>query len=232
VRFPLLVAALIGSTCIPIPAPAQQRDTRPGVAVLPFASGITLGPDKEDLESLEVGVQQLLLTELSQSTALRIVERSTLKQILDEQQLAVDGRVDPQTAARVGKLVGARYMIVGSFADVYGEFRLDGRIVDVQTGEVIKAREVRAKREKIYGTIVDLASRVMAGANLPPLPEAVRESRLKREIPSEAVTLFSRAQVFQDHGRADKAIELYRLISQKFPAMTEAREALRQLEQS
>jgi TolB-like protein len=232
VRFPLLVAALIGSTCIPISAPAQQRDTRPGIAVLPFENGGSVGPDKEDLEALEIGVQQMLLTELSQNAALRIVERSTLKQILDEQQLAVDGRVDAQTAARVGKLVGARYVVKGAFTDIYGDFRLDGHLVDVETSEILRAREVRARREKIYDTIVDLASRVMAGAKLPPLPETVRESRLNRKIPSEAVTLYSRAQVFQDHGQADKAIELYRLISQKFPAMTEAREALRQLGQS
>jgi outer membrane protein assembly factor BamD (BamD/ComL family) len=57
----------------------------------------------------------------------------------------------------------------------------------------------------------------------------VREERREREIPSEAVTLFSRAQVYQDAGRTEQAITLYRRITSEFPEMVEARQALLQL---
>jgi hypothetical protein len=51
-----------------------------------------------------------------------------------------------------------------------------------------------------------------------------------RVIPPEAITLYSRAQVYEDGGQKDRAIELYRRISQDFPQMTEAKEALQQLQ--
>jgi TolB-like protein len=227
---PLLAAALL-TPCV---GHAQQADStkpdrRPGIAVFPFTNGGSFGPSREDLSPLEVGVQQMLLTELAQNGALRVVDRSALRQILEEQNLATSGRVDAATAARVGKLVGARYAVTGVFLDLNGNFRLDGRVVDVETGEVLKTQEVHAKRDDLYSLIVQLASKITDGVNLPPLPVAIEQSRRSRDIPAEAVTLYSRAQVYQDAGRTDKAVELYRMIAQRFPAMTEAKEALHQL---
>jgi TolB-like protein len=171
----------------------------------------------------------MLLTEIAQNSGLRVVDRSTLRGILEEQELARTGQVDAQTAARVGKLVGARYVITGVFTALFGNFRLDGRIVDVETGEVLKTEEVREERAKIYELIVELASRITTGVELPPLAAAIREARKARQIPAEAVRLYSQAQVLQDGGDSGRAIELYRLLADRFPQLTEAREALRQL---
>lgn len=223
------LSALLVLFLAPLSAAAQDFDSRPGLAVFPFTNGGSFGPDKEDLAALEIGIQQMLLTELAQNPNLRIVERSQLKALLDEQGLVTAGRVDPRTAAQIGRLVGARYVITGAFMDLYGTFRLDGRIVDVETGEILKTQEVRDRRQNIYQLLVDLAGAITQGVALPPLEVAMVEQRRSREIPAEAVTLFSRAQVFEDGGRHEQAIELYRQISQRFPEMTEAREALRQL---
>jgi hypothetical protein len=125
--------------------------------------------------------------------------------------------------------VGARYIITGTFMDLYGLFRLDGRIVDVETGEILNTIELRDRIQNVYTLLVDLAAGITEGIDLPPLPAPVAQVRRERTIPTEAVTLYSRAQVFEDAGQRDRAIELYRQITENFPEMTEAREALRQL---
>lgn len=211
---------------------AQNTDRRPGFAVFPFAYGGSFGASGEDLSALTVGLQQMFLTELSQNTSLRIIERGVLREILEEQNLGTSGRVDPTTAARIGRIVGARYALTGGFVDNNGEMRLDARIVDVETTEVLKGEQVRGRRDDLYDLLIDLASRVTADVNLPALPENVREARKNREIPAEAITLYARAQVYLDAGRKDRAIELYRQLTDKFPAMTEAQEELRQLTSS
>jgi TolB-like protein len=227
VKFSLSV--LLALWLLPAAAAAQQTDTRPGLAVFPFTNGGAYGPDKEDLAPLEVGIQQMILTELAQNQNLRVVERSELRRILEEQDLVRAGRVDPGTAAQVGRLVGARYVVTGSFIDLFGNFRLDARIIDVETSELVNAVELRSRRENLYQLLVDMAGRVVEGVSLPPLEVATVAQRRARAIPAEAVTLFSRAQVYEDGGRHEQAIELYRQIAQRFPEMSEAREALRQL---
>ena len=103
---PLLAIAFVGALLLPRPGVAQNDtkkapDRRPGIAVFPFTNGGSFGASKEDLSPLEVGIQQMVLTELSQNSNLRIVDRSALKQILEEQNLVGAGRVDASTAARL-----------------------------------------------------------------------------------------------------------------------------------
>ncbi len=111
--------------------PAVAQDTRPGIAVLPFTNGGSYGQDKENFAALERGIPATLIAELTLNPALRLVERAETQRLLDEQNLAESGRVDAATAAKIGSLVGARYIITGTFIDYYGKFRVDARIVDV-----------------------------------------------------------------------------------------------------
>lgn len=209
-----------------------QEDRRPGVAVFPFEDGGWTGMEAEDRQAMGVGLQQLLLNELKQNADLRIVERSALRDVLmQEQDLGASGRVDAETAARIGKLVGARYVVLATFTDLGGgQPMLAGRVVSVETSEVLKAEQALGDREQLYQMVVDLAGRVTAGVDLPALPAQMREERRERPIPPEALRLYSRAQVMQDLGRTEQAIQLYRQIADRFPAMTEASEALRQLQ--
>jgi TolB-like protein len=205
---------------------------RPGVAVFPFTNGGSFGRGREDLAALEVGIQQMLLTELHQNTGLRIVERSALRDMLGEQDLGTAGRVDAATAARVGRLVGARYAITGTFMDLNGNFRLDGRIVDVETGEILRAVRIEnQRRDHLYRLLVDLAQQITAGVNLPPLARAAQQERRARNVPDEATTMYSRALIYAENGDTEQAIELYRQIVRRFPDYTEAREELRQMEE-
>jgi TolB-like protein len=172
-----------------------------------------------------------LLNELSQNTSLRIVERNILNQIIEEHGLAASGRVDAETAARAGRLVGARYVVLGGFTDLAGsQPTVTGRVVSVETSEILNAEQALGKHDELYQMLVDLASRVTEGVDLPSLPERQLEERRSRPIPQEALRLYSRAQNEQDLGNTDRAVELYEQISEQFPAMTEAQEALKQIQ--
>lgn len=215
----------------PLPVGGTPARDRPGIAVFPFTNGGSFGREREDLAALEVGIQGLLLTELQQNPALRIVERGVLRQMLDEQDLAQAGRVDPATAARVGRMVGARYAVTGTFMDLYGNFRLDGRIIDVETGEILRAVRIEnERRENLYRLLVDMAGQIVSGVQLAPLAAEEQRVRQSRDMPDDAVLMLALAMDAQDNGRGEQAVELYRQIVQRFPQVTEARDALRQME--
>lgn len=221
-----MAITLAAAVALPLAAWAQQ-DTRPGVGVLPFERGGSVGGDEEDYQSMEVGLQQLLVTELGINSRLRLVERSQLNQLLREQDLG--NRVDPSTAARIGKLVGARYMIQGGFVDLYGQVTLTARVINTETGEILKVERSQGQREKLYSLVVELADRVTRGVALPPLSREAREQREGRNVPNEAVRLYMRAVAAEDRGDRDRAVELYNRVIAEFPAFTEAKERLQQL---
>jgi tetratricopeptide (TPR) repeat protein len=72
----------------------------------------------------------------------------------------------------------------------------------------------------------------MRGANLPPLPRQVSEERQSRQVPTEALTYYSRAILYQDRGQKDRAIEMYNRALAVFPDYAEAKEGLQRVERS
>lgn len=212
-------------------AAAQQvvPDTRPGIAVFPLVNGGSYGEKKEDLTLLQVGVQQALMYELAQNTNLRVIDRAMLRELMQEQDLGATDRVDPATAARIGKIVGAKYVVTGGFMDLFGEFQLTGRIIDVETTEIIRSAQVQGKREKMYGLIVDMASRVTDGVKLPALSATAQETRKKRTVTPEAMVRHAMVLSIADDGDTARAVELYRDLVKDFPDVEEWKAELRQL---
>lgn len=226
-RVSLLLLAVLA-----IPEWAMGQDTRLGIAVLAFENGGSYGQDKEDFTALERGIPGMLISELSRHPDARLVGRGETQRLLDEQDLAAGGRIDAATAARIGKTLGARYMVFGTFIDVYGEFRVDARIVDVESSEILHVATANNTREQLYHIIQDIADQILADVGLPPLPAAVGQAREPRYVPTDALTYYSRALLYQDRGDKAQATEFFRRALEVFPDYTEAQEGLRHVESS
>ncbi len=213
-------------------APLAGQDTRPGIAVLPFENGGSYGQDKENFEALQKGIPAMLMSELSNNPAARLVDRSQTQQLLSEQNLGKDGRVDANTAAKIGKLVGAKYVILGSFIDFYGKFRVDARIVNVETSEILKvvtSDPKLQKREELFRIIQSVSEKIMADTKLPALAADVSKAVKARDVPTEALTYYSRALLYEDRGDTGKAAEYYKRAIDIFPDYAEAQEGLKKV---
>jgi TolB-like protein len=219
---------------VPVLLGAQQRnqDTRPGIAVLPFNNGGSYGQGKEDFDALERGIAGMMISELSQNPAARVVERHEIQRLLDEQNLGAQGRIDAQTAARVGKLVGARYVVLGTFVDFYGDFRIDVRLVNTETSEIVKTESDKMQRDHLFDIIRNVAARLMKDANLPALQRQASDQRMGRQVPTEALTYYSRALLYQDRGQKGKAVEMFNRALTIFPGYAEAEEGLQRVKAS
>jgi len=219
---------------VPMLLGAQQRgqDTRPGIAVFPFTNGGSYGQGKEDFDALERGIAGMMISELAQNPAARVVERQEIQRIVDEQNLVGQNRVDPQTAAKIGKLVGARYVVAGTFIDFYGDFRVDVRLVNVETGEIIKTESERMQRDHMFDIIRNVAARLMKDANLPALQRQASDQRIGRQVPTEALTYYSRGLLYADRGQKDKAADMFQHAIDIFPGYAEAQDGLQRVKSS
>src|SRR5687767_10354815 len=111
----LFGSALAAAALWAAPAMAQGgADTRPTVAVMYFNNG-ALGARNAELEPLTKGIADMMITQLQPNSAIRVIERDQLQKLLEEQNLSSAGKVDQETAVRVGKLLGVHHMIFGGF---------------------------------------------------------------------------------------------------------------------
>jgi len=228
----LLSLALLGSIGRELGAQGRGQDTRPGIAVLPFDNSGSYGQDKENFDALQKGIAGMLISELAANPAAHVVERDEIEKLLAEQSLGASGKVTPETAAKIGKLVGARYVVAGTFIDFYGDFRLDARLVNVETSEIVKVESDRMQRDHLFDIIRTVAARLMKDANLPPLPRQASEQRMNRQVPTEALTFYSKALLYQDRGQKDKAAEMYQRALAVFPEYAEAQQGLQRVKNS
>ncbi len=66
-----------------------------------------------------------------------VVERARFNEVLDELALSERVPIDDSTAARIGRLLGANYMVFGSLTQLGPLPSISLRIVSVETGEII-----------------------------------------------------------------------------------------------
>ncbi len=114
-------------------------DKKENLEINPLRVGVT--PLAYDDKNVSDKVTDIFVSELSMIPIINIVERYRLKNIIEEQALGQTGLIDNETAAKLGKIVGAEAITVGSI-HVYKEgspeyFGLSFRIVDVESGVII-----------------------------------------------------------------------------------------------
>jgi curli biogenesis system outer membrane secretion channel CsgG len=105
------VAALALLAGLPSPSAAQGKIT---IAIWEFDNNAAtywfskdLGPAARNQIDTQFSENSMLSSRFS------VIERDKLDLVLKEQNLAGSGAVDPSTAAKVGKLLGAKYIVLG-----------------------------------------------------------------------------------------------------------------------
>lgn len=229
------VTALVAVVAL-VAAPAlAQDDMRPTVAVLPFVNS-AIGAANTDLAPLSKGIAELLLTELAQNPGIRLVERENIQKLIEEQNLGRDGRVDDATAARLGKLLGAKHMVTGSFiTDRSGKMVMTVKSIDTETGRIEWTHRGDGKTEEFLDLVTRVGAAANAGLKLPAIPAAARQTsevrtEQQRRVPFQAVMLYSRAISAQDSGNKAQAIELFSQAITAFPNFADAKAAKAKLE--
>lgn len=124
-----LCSPLIGLACGPECGAVAVWDldcvTPPGDPAAEFMGGLLAGR----------------VIEVLRGASYAVVERQRLELALEELKLGSTALADERTRLRIGRTLGARRMVFGTCIHLGEALRLDLRLVDVETGGVLKAVE-------------------------------------------------------------------------------------------
>ena len=104
----------------------------------------------------------------------KIINRTHLKSILREHQLAETGIIDPATARRLGEIAGVDALVTGTLTPFGDSVRVAASVLDVTTARVLSAERVNiAKTEAIAELLaVGIGPAPGAGERAPPPPKS------------------------------------------------------------
>lgn len=136
-----MIRTLALALCLLVPSLASAHT----VAVLYFADG-----GNAELAPLKVGLGQMLIADLHGTPDVQVVERARLQEILEELQLGHGGVTDTTSAAQIGHLLGAEWLVLGNYFSLSGTLQINANLVDVQTGVILEATEVRGRTRDFF----------------------------------------------------------------------------------
>ena len=210
-RWPgFLLAASLAAAALPLSAQSTGADTRPTVAVLYFTNSSLV--DFASYAPLSKGMAEMMISEIAQNSAVRVVERDRLQTLLEEQNLQSSDRVDKSTAAKLGKTLGAGHMLMGSFIiDPSKTMRIDVRSVNTETGQIEYTESVSGKSEKLLDLVIQLGAKVNAGLKLPALKTASTTIPAAKS-PNQFKALMAMSQALEAEDKKDinSATTLYK----------------------
>lgn len=135
-----LILILILTT---LPCLVAQETEKPIITVLDFkTSGIS------DAEA-EIFVD-FLSSHIISSGVYRVIDRMQREAMLDEMDFSYTGYSDENNQLQIGKMLAANKIIVGSIGQVGDRYLLTIKLIDVETGEVVKSGSEK------YRTLNDL----------------------------------------------------------------------------
>jgi TolB-like protein len=120
----------------PIPS---TMSTKPTLAVMEFDNRIA----KDDsLSGYVRGLRDILRRGIAEWGSCQIVTREKIDAVMRELNLSQQKEFDTETRLRIGRLLGAKYMVFGSVAEILDKYRIEMQIIDVERGVIVALASV------------------------------------------------------------------------------------------
>jgi len=169
------------------------------------------GQKKYDV--LQKGLADMMITDLAAVDGLRVVEREKMDALLSELKLQRSRFFDKETALKMGKGLGATHAVTGAFVAFAPKMRIDIRLVDVATGEVVLSDKVIGSKDQILDLQQTLLKRFVAGLNR----TFQQTSETVNELDLATVLAYSKALAQADKGKLEEASKSLGAIVGKSP---------------
>jgi curli biogenesis system outer membrane secretion channel CsgG len=210
--FQLVAALVVGPFSV-----AAQEPEKHVVAVVRFDNNT--GDTRYD--NLGRAMSSMMISDLSVIERIQLVERERMEEVMAEQDLQASGRVDPETAVTLGMIVGADYMVFGSFVTVDPEMRLDTRVTRTETAEIVTTADVRGQGQSLFDLQQQLADTLIAGLELVLTEEERTLLRAQQEANRiddvETAVAYSEALCLLDYGAYPEALEAIQRVRSAAP---------------
>ena len=169
------------------------------------------GPDVANLGPLERGLADLLITDLSKSKSLTIVERDRMQAITDEINLARTSQTDAASSVRAGKLIQAGRIVQGAINQVgpNGLAITSSVINTTDASQAGQTAQQNGSLDQLFTLEKSLVFQIFdrLGVTLTPAERQLVDQRPTSSV--QAFLAYSRGLMAEDEGRIDEAARFF-----------------------
>lgn len=188
--------------------------------------------DDRSLDKLKKGLAAMMISDLSKVKMLSVIERDRIQEIIEEQNMNNTKSFDAATASKLGKLLGVEHVLTGAYFELMGSLRIDARIIDVETGKILKSEGIDGPSSDFFALEKKLVWKLLSGLNIDLAveeKEVVEEGFAKEKISYEASLKYSEGLELMDAGKITEAIQKLEEVLKAQPNFEPAKKALEKL---
>lgn len=159
----------------------QYGSLKRNLAIIDFENRTTY----EDIGS---GPQDMLTSELWKSERFILLEREKVEEVIHEQDFSYSGRVTAEAAAKIGRILGADFIITGGITEAglikegkrtSSRIAIDARLIDVTSTQIVLAEtaygivEGTDMNAAIRAAVIDLVGKIAIATDNKPWQSSV-----------------------------------------------------------
>jgi len=111
-----------------------------------------------DMVPLQKALAAMTISDLAQIKGVTVIERTRMQALLDEMRLGASGAVDPATAPKAGRLLGAEKLVVGSMNDNAGKLGIASSVASPKQKDLVGSFGLTEEKNRFF----DLQKQVLA----------------------------------------------------------------------
>jgi tetratricopeptide (TPR) repeat protein len=186
---------------------AQVQGSPTTIAVLPF----TINSTNPDYQPLQVGLADLVISDLAKVKRVTVVERDRIQAISDEIALVKGGNIDATSAVRAGKLIQAGSIVKGSLLNTQGQnFTMSSVTVNTRTsGQVGAGMSENRTMDQLFSAEKDLVGQTFKDLGISLTPAEQQDVDRRPTSSLNAFLAYSRGLMAEDAGRLDEAARFF-----------------------
>ncbi len=179
----------------------SQHTKKPTVAVLNFQSNT--GDTSIDA-MLSTGTSETIVSDLSIVEEIEVVERVRIVEAMKEIKLGLTGLIDEKTAQKAGRLVGAQYILMGHWQRFGSQYRVNARLVEVETGSIIHSIKETGYESSIFDLQDNISEQILSNLQITITDREKVRIRKRETVSIEAYQEFSKGLVEYDRGHVEQ----------------------------
>ncbi len=127
-----------------------------------------------------MGIPDMIMEALGAIPYYKVISREYMtRQVLKEQEFQLLGATDQDSAVKLGNLLNAQYIVIGSFQVFRNTLQITSKVVSVNTGEMIKQTSAAGKLDNFFTVQNQIAVNISTAMNLK-LTEAAKKKLIKK----------------------------------------------------
>lgn len=182
---------------------------------------------EEGFPALSKAFAEIVVGNLSRVRGIRIVERENLQKLMKEMELGLSGMVNESTSPKIGKLLGAEYLVAGSYMVSSKEAMISFRLIHVETAKIVESGALSGAPDDLMTLLLDLSYGIARGLQkLSPEITFSKSDMKALKISLKGVNDFGTALDLADRGDYLKAGEVLKGLVVKSPQFDYAKREL------